>query len=80
MKEFVGLKAKRYTYITDENNESKKEEGTKRCVMKGKLKSEDYKIFLAATQLENKIIHLNTNKNDIKSQKITKNLEFIKKE
>ena len=53
---------------------SKKEEGTKKCVIKGKLKSEDYKIFLEASQLENKIIHLNNNKNDVKSQKITKNL------
>ena len=29
MKEFVGLGVKTYNYLTDDNNESKKEKGTK---------------------------------------------------
>ena len=41
---------------------TKKLKGTKRCVIKRKLKFENYKICLEATQLENK----------------TKNLEKIK--
>ena len=32
--------------------------GTKRCVIKKNLKFEDYKNYLEATQLENKINHL----------------------
>ena len=34
----------------------KKAKGTKKCVVKRKLKFEDYKHYLKPTQLENKII------------------------
>ena len=54
MKEFGGLRAKRYSYLTVDNNENKKAIGTKN-VIKRKLKFEDCKIFLQASQLENKI-------------------------
>ena len=37
MKEFVRLRAKTYSYLTD-NNENKKSEGTEKCVIKIKLK------------------------------------------
>ena len=37
MKEFPRLKAKTYSYLTD-NNENKKLESTEKCVMKIKLK------------------------------------------
>ena len=36
--------------------------GTKRCIIKRKLKSEDYKLCFQATRLENKINHLEKNK------------------
>ena len=52
---FVGLKAKTYSYLIDDNNEDKKAKGTKKCVIKRKLKFENYKNCLEATQLENKI-------------------------
>ena len=64
MKEFVGFGVKTYNYLTDDNNESKKAKGTKKCIIKRKLKFEDYKSCLQASQLENKIIHLNDNKID----------------
>ena len=51
----------------------KKTKGTKKCVIKRKLKFENYKNCLEATQLENKINHLEKNKTDIDSIK-----EFIK--
>ena len=40
MKEFVGLRAKTYSYLKDNNDEDKKEKGTK-CVIR-KLKFQDY--------------------------------------
>ena len=43
MKEFVGLKARSYSYLKDKNDEDKKVKGTKKCVIKRKLKFEDYK-------------------------------------
>ena len=64
MKEFVGLGVKTYNYLADDNNENKKAKGTKKCIIKRKLKFEDYKSCLQASQLENKIIHLNDNKID----------------
>ena len=35
---FVGLRAKAYSYLTDDGREDKKAKGTKKCVIKGKLK------------------------------------------
>ena len=34
MKEFVGLKAKRYSYLKDKNDEGKRAKGTKWCVIR----------------------------------------------
>ena len=45
----------------------KKAKGTKKCVIKRKLKFENYKNCLEATQLENKINHLKKNKIGIDS-------------
>ena len=42
-----------------------KKQKTKACVIKRKLKFENYKNFLEATQLENKINHLEKIKSDI---------------
>ena len=49
MKKFVGLRAKTYNYLTDDSNEDKKAKGTKKCVIKRKLKFENYKNCLEAT-------------------------------
>ena len=58
MARFVGLKAKTYSYLIDDGSEDKKAKGTKNRVIKRKLKFESYKTCLEATQLENKINHL----------------------
>ena len=68
----VGLRVKTYSYLIDEDNEDKKAKGTKLCVIKRKLKFENYKNCLEATQLENKINYLEKNKIDINSV-----IEFI---
>ena len=41
MKEFVGLRAKTYSYIKDNSNEDKKTKGTKKYVIKRILKFQD---------------------------------------
>ena len=58
MKKFIGLRAKNYGYLKDDSSEDKKAKDTKKCITKGKLKFENYKTSLEATQLENKISHL----------------------
>ena len=55
MAEFSTLEPKTYSFLTDDSNENKKAKGTKNCVIKQKLKFEDYKHCLEATQFENKI-------------------------
>ena len=66
---FVGLRSKTYNYLIDEGSEVKKTKGTKKCVIKIKLKFENYKNCLEATQLENEINHLEKNNIDIGSIK-----------
>ena len=55
MTKFVGLKAKNYSYVIEDDNEDKKAKDIKTCVIKRKLEFKDY---LKATQLENKTNHL----------------------
>ena len=65
MAKFVGLRAKTYMYLMDDNSEDKKAKSTKKCVIKRKLKFENYKNCLEETHLENEINHLEKNKIDI---------------
>ena len=58
MKEFVGVRAERYGYLKGSNDEDKKAKSIKKCVIKRKLKFQDYKNCLEAVQIENKINHL----------------------
>ena len=69
MKEFVGLRAKAYSYLKDNNDEDKKAKRTKMCVTKRKLKFQRYKNCLAASQIERKINHLRKKKADVDSLK-----------
>ena len=52
MIEFVALRRKTYSYVMDDDSESKKAKGTKKCVIKRMLKFLDYKDCL----LNNEII------------------------
>ena len=63
LKEFIGLRAKTFSYLTDDNSEEKKVKGTKKCAIKRKLKFKEYKNCLEATQLENQINHPEKNWN-----------------
>ena len=82
MKKFVGLKAKTFSYLIDDGSEGEKVKGTKSCVIKRKLKFENYENCLEATQIENKINHLEKNEIGIDSFFFykRKHKEFIKKQ
>ena len=54
MTKFVGLRAKAYSYLIDDDSEDEKAKGTKKV----HHKFENYKSCLEATQLKNKINHL----------------------
>ena len=43
IKEFVALRPKTYSYLTDGGKEDKKAKGTKECVIKRMIKFNDYK-------------------------------------
>ena len=43
MKQFCALRAKTYTYLMDDDNEKKKARGVKKCIIKRRLMSENYK-------------------------------------
>ena len=74
---FVGLRAKIYSYLTDDGSKDKKTKGTKKSVIKRKLMFEIYKNCLEATQLENNIKYLEENKIGIDNIK-ENHKEFIK--
>ena len=44
--EFVTLRPKTYSYLTDDGKEDKKAKGTKKCIIKRMIKFNDYKNFL----------------------------------
>ena len=43
MTEFIALRLKTYSYLTDDCEEDKKAKGTKKCVIKRRVKFGDYK-------------------------------------
>ena len=43
IREFVALRPKTYSYLTDDCKEDKKAKGTKKCVIKRMIKFDDYK-------------------------------------
>ena len=51
MTEFVALRPKTYSYLTDDCEENKKAKGTKNCVIKRRLKFSDYKDCLVNNEI-----------------------------
>ena len=49
--EFVALRPKTYSYLTDDFKEDKKAKGTKKCVIKGIIKFSDYKKCLLNSEV-----------------------------
>ena len=69
IKETFGLGAKTYSFLINDASEDKKAKYTKKCETKRKLKFEDCKNCLEATQLENKMNYLERNDVDVNSLK-----------
>ena len=58
IKEFVGLRAKTYSYLIDDGGEDKKAKDTKMCIIKRTIQFEDYKNCLEVAKLESKSKHV----------------------
>ena len=69
---FLGLRAKKYSYLIDTSSEDKKPKGTKKCVIKRKRSFENYKNCFEANGVDNKINYLEKSKTDIESIKKTR--------
>ena len=61
MAEVFGLREKTFSYFIGDGSEDNKAKSTKKCVIKRKLKSENCKTCLEATELESEINHLGKN-------------------
>ena len=88
MKKTLGLRAKTFSYLKNYGSKDKKTKGTKKCIIKRKVKFEDFKSCLEKTQLENTINHLEKKnwdcfKNDhedfIKNNKLIINIKVTRK-
>ena len=72
--EFVALRPKTYSYLTDDCKEDKKAKGTKTCVIKRMIKFNDYKNCL----LNGKVVLISQQRFKIKGHDVyTKNINKI---
>ena len=62
MTEFLALRPKTYSYLTDDFEEDKKAKGTKKCVIKQKLKFSDYKQDVYTEEVNKIALSSNDNK------------------
>ena len=73
IKEFVTLRPKNYSYLTDDSNEDKKAKGTKKCVIKKMIKFDYYKKCLlndkAILKSQQRFI---SNKHDVYTENVIK--------
>ena len=74
MKEFAALRAKTYTYLTNNKDQNKKAKGTKEYIIRREIKFEDHKKCLKATKLEKKTTTRKTKLMQKVFKKIIKNL------
>ena len=63
MKEFVALRAKTYSCLKENNDKGKKASGTKKCIIKRKLKFQDYKNCSNADKIDERTKYLKKRKN-----------------
>ena len=73
MTEFVALRPKTYSYLTDDCEEDKKAKGTKKCVIKRRLKFIDYKDCLLNNQIVLKSEQrFNNERHDVYTEELNK--------
>ena len=70
MTEFAALRPKTHNYLTDNSDKNKKPKDTKKCIIKRKVKSEDYKHCLEESHLESKTNHLEKDRTDVISLQV----------
>ena len=68
MTEFVALRPKTYSYLTDDFEEDKKAKGTKKCVIRQRLKCSNYKDCL----LNNEIILKSQQRLNVYTEEVNK--------
>ena len=73
MKQFCALRLKTYTYLMDDDSEKKKAKGTKKCIIKRKIKFEDYKdsLFNNNTILKSQL-RFNSDHHNVYTEEINK--------
>ena len=70
--EFVTLRPKTYSYLTDDTKEDKKAKGTKKCVIKKTIKFDDYKKCLLNDKVILKSQRFISNRHDVYTKKVNK--------
>ena len=71
--EFVTLRSKTYSFLTDDGKEDKKAKGTKKCVIKKMIKFNDYKICLLNDEITLKSQQrFISNKHDVYTEDVNK--------
>ena len=63
IRKFVGLRPKTSSYLKDSIDECKKAKGTKKCILKRKLKFKDYKNCLKTSHIVNIVNYVEKKKN-----------------
>ena len=71
--EFVTLRPKTYSYLTDDSKEDKKAKGTKKCVIKKMIKFDDFKKCLLNDEVTlNSQQRFISNKHDVYTENVNK--------
>ena len=70
--EFVALRRKTYSYLTDDCKEDKKAKGTKKCVIKRMIKFNDYKNCLLNGEVVLKSQRFKSKRHDVYTENINK--------
>ena len=80
MSDFVTLRPKTYSYLTNIKDESRKAKDTKKCIIKRQHKFKKIQLFLEVNQLKNKINKPEKNKLAVDSQNQIENQSENQKE
>ena len=73
MTEFVALRPKTYSYLTDDCKEDKKAKGTKKCVTKRRLRFNDYKDCLLSNEIILKLQQIfKSERHDVYTEEVNK--------